>query len=156
LEEIMGMSDRRMRQVLRVLNLPTELLFLADRYELSSRVLEEIVTQPEELWGELVDLAVHQGWTGEDLATVAREDEIPREKPARRKPSRKDVYRKAFSGIKNFSRTLLGSAEDPRAIIGQVADEVATSKESLRTYNFLVNLTEQLRLRLIEKGEIED
>ncbi|HKJ26037.1 MAG TPA: hypothetical protein VJ965_00240, partial [Anaerolineales bacterium] len=64
LEEIMSMSSRQMQRILGLALLPTPLLATADRYNLSLRTLQEIAVQPEELWEELIDLAINEGWTG--------------------------------------------------------------------------------------------
>lgn len=155
LEEIMSMSDANMQKILRLALLPTPLLATADRYELSFRTLQEIAAQPEELWPELIDLAVQEGWTGADFEEAQIEDESPKEKPTKKL---RDAHQQAFSGVKGFVRTLSRTTEDKALVIGQVADEVSILKEedALASYRYLAALTEQIRLRLLERGLIEE
>ncbi|MCB2160565.1 hypothetical protein KQH40_00605 [bacterium] len=154
LEEIMSMSDANMQKILRLVMLPTHLLAIADRYNLSLRTLEAIISQPEALWPELVDLAVHEDWTGADFQEAEIVDEAPEEKPKKRM---RDAHQQALSNVKGFVRTLGRTTEDIELVIGQVADELAILKdeEALASYDYLSSLTEQIRLRLIEKGLLE-
>jgi hypothetical protein len=155
LEEIMSMSARQMQRILALAELPTPLLATADRYDLSLRTLREIAAQPEVLWGDLLDLAIHEGWTGADF----EEAEI-KEAPPKKKPTKKlrDAHQQAFSNLKRFVRTLSRTTEDKTAVIGQVADEIAVMKEeeAVVSYQYLVSITEQIRLRLLERGIIEE
>jgi hypothetical protein len=153
LEEIMSMSDRAMRRILACLNLPTDLLFLADRFDLPERVLREIIAQPEDLWAELIDLAINEGWTGADLQTAEIIDGLPPEKP---KKKLRPPHQQAHSGINRFLQTLSRTTEERAVVIGQVADEVAGSKDALEAYRYLASLSEQIRLRLFSRGLLGD
>jgi hypothetical protein len=153
LEEIMSMSVRRMQQTLAILQMPTALLLLSDRFELPERVLREVISQPEESWPELIDLAIHDGWTSEDIDAVELKGTDPKGKPQKKL---RPPHQQAHSAISRFVRTLSRTTEDPSFVIGQVATEVAGSKESVDTYHYLSTLTAQVRLRLLEMGLLED
>jgi hypothetical protein len=153
LEEIMSMSVRRMQQTLAILKMPTDLLFLADRFELPERVLREIISQPADLWSELVDLAIHDGWTSDDLDAADIKGTDPKEKPTKKL---RPPHQQAQSAISRFVRTLSRTTEDPSFVIGQVATELAGSKESVDAYNYLSSLTEQVRLRLLDMGLLDE
>jgi hypothetical protein len=55
---IMQLTRPRMVQLLNILNLPSPLLDLADRYRLPERVLREVLSQPAEQWERLVQLSI--------------------------------------------------------------------------------------------------
>lgn len=147
LEGIMSMSARRMQQLLSLLSFPTEVLFLADRYYLPERVLREILSEPEHLWGQLVELAAFEGWTGEDFKEAEIEDQAPEKKPER-KTKPKNSQQQASSSLKKLLRLASESGRDPSRLIGELADQVALSGDPERAYRFLASLAEQIRLRL--------
>jgi hypothetical protein len=41
-------------------------------------------------------------------------------------------------------------------VIGQVANEVAGAKDAVEAYQYLASLAEQVRLRLLSRGLIEE
>ena len=155
LEEIMSMSARQMQRILALAELPTPLLATADRYDLSLRTLQEIAAQPEELWEELLDLAIHEGWTGADFEQAEIEEVSPQEKP---KKKLRNAHQQALAGVKGFVHTLSRTTEDKSAVIGQVADEISIQKDedAVESFHYLASLAEQIRLRLIERGLLED
>ena len=149
LEQLMSMSARRMRMVLGLLALPTYLLNLANRNSISSRALEDIVYRYKaEDWEEMVYYAIEQGWPppDEELGSSTKE-----EQKKKKKKSSKEI---AYTGVKKFFRVIKGSRSNPAATIGFVADEVAGSKDALEAYNILAHLTNQIELRLIDRGLI--
>lgn len=153
LQEIMGMSDRAMRRILACLVMPSDLLFLADRFELPERVLREVVAQPESSWAELIDLAINEGWTGADLQEVDIAHDDAAEKP---KKKLRPPHQQAHSGISRFISTLSRTTEERSLVIGQIADEVAGATDALEAYGYVAALAEQVRLRLINKGLISE
>ncbi len=155
LEEVMSMSSRQMQRILGLAMLPTHLLATADRYDLSLRTLQEIALQPEDLWEDLIDLAINEGWTGADFEEAEIEEAPPVEKP---KKKMRDAHQQALSGVKGFVRTLSRTTEDKTIVIGQVADAVSVLEEdeALISYQFLASLADQIKLRLIERGIIQD
>ena len=155
LEEIMSMSARQMQRILGLALLPTPLLATADRYELSLRTLQEIAAQDESLWFDLLDLAINEGWTGADFEEAEIEQAPRMDQP---KKKLRDAHQQALSGVKGFVRTLSRTTQDASLVIGQVADELAVLKEeeALRSYHYVSSLATQVRLRLIERGILED
>ncbi|MBN2045325.1 MAG: hypothetical protein JW757_09925 [Anaerolineales bacterium] len=154
IEEIMSMSMRNMSKILNIARLPTDLLAVADRYELSMRTLLEIQAQPAYLWEELVDRAVNEGWPSGEQPAAELDYETIQPKP---KKKTRPAHRKAFSRLIGFVRAL-NSNEDPNRLIAQVADDVAVQKETdaIASYQYLDALTAQLRLRLLDKGLIDE
>jgi hypothetical protein len=155
IEEVMSMSTRNMSKILNIARLPTDMLAIADRYELSMRTLMEIQSQPEHLWGELIDRAVNEGWPSNEAEMVEVDYEKVQPRPKKRS---KPAHKKASSGLKGFVRALQGTNEDPNRVIGQVADDMAIQKddEAIATFQYLDALTAQLRLRLLDKGLIDE
>jgi hypothetical protein len=148
LEGIMSMSSRRMQQLLSLLSFPSEILFLADRYYLPERTLREILSEPEHLWGQLVELAAFEGWTGEDFKAAEIEDEVPEEKPARQARPKPDPRQAAVASFKKLLRLAEAAGAHPAALIGELADQAALSDDPEQAYRFLASLAEQVRLRL--------
>lgn len=154
LEPVMGMGARQMRNYLQILMLPTALLQLADRFDVPERVLREILQHPEEHWTALLESAVYEGWSSEQAAEAVPDPSVPAAAPksARRM---QDAYQQAYRAVSGFVRTLGRTTEDPRGVIGRVADELATQDDAAASYTHLAELTEQVRLRLLERGLLD-
>lgn len=70
LEEITGVKRQHLERKLQILSLPDELLQLADHRNLAERQLREIVSKPEEQWGQLLKMTVEHDLTGSELASL--------------------------------------------------------------------------------------
>lgn len=147
IEPIMQVTQRRMRQILSVLRLPTELLEIADRYEVSDRVLQAILSEPEEEWPELLEVAISRDLTGDELsvAAAARRDETPKRK-RKKKP---DHARSALRGLRGFSGALSRAGDKDRSeVLDTVADEIVIQEDAANVVGVLEELVSLVRTRL--------
>ncbi len=156
IEPVMQLTPRRMRQVLSVMQLPTELLEQADRYDLSDRVLQVILTQPEEQWPALMQAAIEQGLTGEELTTVVALGAVRRTPRAKKRVNPRDHARSALRGLRGFSGALSRAGEKRRdEVLGVVADEVVIQEDAAAILSILQELVGLVRIRLEALEEID-
>ncbi len=149
IEPVMQLSPRRMRQLLSVLRLPTGLLERADRYDLSDRVLQAVLAEPEAAWAPLIDLAVEERLTSEGVAEAA--ERAAPEAAARvvRARRRADHTRSALRGLRGFSGALSRAGGRWRsAVLDEVADEVVVQEDAAAVLNLLEELAALVRVRL--------
>jgi hypothetical protein len=121
---VMQLTRPRMVQLLNILHLPTPLLDLADRYRLPERVLREILALPRENWERLIQVAIHDQLTAEEVAGLqAGPLPSPSTTPRGDRP-RVPFYpgRVATSGLRRFANALVELDEVSQA---QALDEVA-------------------------------
>ena len=86
---IMQLTRPRMVQLLNILQFPTSLLDLADRYRLSERVLREILSAPREQWERMIQLSIQNQLTSDEVAEITRAPPCPLTPPrdTRHRPS---------------------------------------------------------------------
>jgi len=156
LEPIMQLSHRRMQQVLSVLQFPTPLLEQADRYNLSYRVLQAVLDEPEERWGILMEAAVEQSLTGEDLAALSGGD--PTKALRKRKASkRKDYAWSALRGLRGFSGAVIRAGSKQRSeVLDATADEIVIQEDAAEFLSLLEELVSLVRTRIQALEEIEN
>jgi hypothetical protein len=155
IEPVMQLSPRRMQQVLSVLQIPTTLLEEADRYNLSYRVLQAILAEPEERWGILLDAAIKQSLTGEELAAISGGD--PKDVLKKRKRARrKDYAWSALRGLRGFTGAFKRAGEKRREeILGVTADEIVIQEDASEFLGLLEELVSLVRTRIEALEEIE-
>ncbi len=156
IEPVMQLTPRRMRQILGVLRLPTELLEVADRYNLSDRVLQAVLAEPEERWTALIEAAVEESLTGEELAALAMRGPAEPDAGRRKKPKERDHARSALRGLRGFSGALSRAGEKQRVeVLGAVADEIVVQEDATVVLGFLEELVALVRTRLRGLEELE-
>ncbi|HJS29578.1 MAG TPA: hypothetical protein VJ768_08145 [Anaerolineales bacterium] len=152
LAAITGLSDRRMRQALAILLLPTPLLDLADMYGVASRQLIEIVRAPDYRWQELLrEAALEKGASEEELAAwFLRDDERTRkDAPRLKQDRRRDPATIALGGLRRFSNAVNGVAPKERdAVIGRLATDMAVEETAGDTLKFLQRLVQEIEVRV--------
>jgi hypothetical protein len=155
LEPIMQLSPRRMQQVLGILQFPTTLLEQADRYNLSYRVLQAVLDEPEERWGILMEAAVEHSLTGEELAALSGGD--PKKALRKRKASkRKDYTWSALRGLRGFSGAVSRAGSNQRnEVLDATADEIVIQEDAAEFLNLLEELVSLVRTRIQALEEIE-
>jgi hypothetical protein len=152
LAAVTGLSDRRMRQALAILQLPTPLLDLADMYGVASRQLVELVRAPAYRWKELLREAVlEKGAAEEALAGwFLREDErAQKAAPPAGPDRRRDPVTIALGGLRRF-RNAVGAVDHPEqdAVIGRLATDIAVEENVEETLNFLQRLVQEIEVRV--------
>ena len=149
LEPVMQLTPRRMRQVLSVLRLPTELLERADRYGLSDRVVQAVLAQPEENWPALIQAAIEERLTGEELQVTAGHMATPARVQHSRSPKQRDYSRSALRGLRGFSGAMSRAGEKRRReILDDVADEIVIQHDAAGVLAMLEELVGLVRTRL--------
>ena len=71
---IMQLSRPRMVQLLNILQMPTPLLELADRYRLPERVLREVLNLPPAQWEKALLMSIQNSLTSDEVAEMGEED----------------------------------------------------------------------------------
>jgi hypothetical protein len=84
---IMQLTRPRMVQLLNLLQLPTPLLELSDRYRLPERALREILLLPKEQWERALRSTIQNNLTSEDLAEISNPVSERSTRPAHSAPS---------------------------------------------------------------------
>lgn len=149
LEPVMQLTPRRMRQVLGVLRLPTDLLEQADRYGLSDRVVQAVLAQPKDRWSGLIRAAIEERLTGEELQSAAVDVATEPGKRKRRQLPPRDYSRSALRGLRGFSGALSRAGEKRRAqVLDDVADEIVIQHDAAGVLSVLEELVELVRTRL--------
>ena len=118
---IMQLTRPRMVQLLNILQFPTSLLEIADRYRLPERVLREILLLPRENWERLLRTAIQEQLTSDQVAEMGVH---PPQNPARPAGTGGNLYpgRVATSGLRRFANAIAELDEVSQA---QALDEVA-------------------------------
>lgn len=156
LEPMMQLTPRRMRQVLSVLHLPTDLLEQADRYGLSDRVLQAILALPEEQWTALMEAAIMDSLTGDQISVVAEQPSSTPSDKRRKSRRQKDYARSALRGLRGFAGALSRAGDDKRTeILDTVADEIIIQEDAAKILGELQELAGLVVTRLEALREIE-
>jgi hypothetical protein len=154
LEELMQLSSRRMHQLLAILEMPTALLEKADRYNLSYSVLEAVLQAPANQRKALIDQAVEQSLTAEQVEQVAAAGPKTVGGPAA-PPPKKDPVRSALRGLRGFANSFQKvNARTRERMLDDMADElyVAGRDEVEAVVELLDRLGKRLRTRLRAKN----
>lgn len=124
LQPWMGLSTRRMQQMLRVLQLPTPLLEQADFHNLPYRVLEAVLAAPEDARADLIARAIQFEMTGEEVSDLVSEipqtRQTPRSNPAPGTPP----LTRALRGLRGFRKAFMPLSGKHQ---GQALDEIANT-----------------------------
>lgn len=145
LEPVMQHSTRRMQQLLSVLQLPTPLLELADRYQMPERVLREVLALPKAGWKSAIESAVSEGLTSEEVGQLRE----TKGAPAKADDARRSPERIAFTGLRRFARAAMNvGPEGQPFVLDGVADEVLVQGFGEALLPLLKGLSERIEVRL--------
>ncbi len=147
---LMQLTRPRMVQLLNILQLPTSLLDLADRYRLPERVLREILVTPQEEWERMVRTSIQAQLTSEEVAEIAS---IPQrtedEHEDRRKPIIHEPGRDAVRSLRKVSRLMESfPAASQAQTLDSMADTLMVEGRAESTLHWLEALAQLLRARL--------
>lgn len=155
IEPVMQLTPRRMQQILALLKMPTDLLELADRYDLSDRVLQAIMAEPEEDWPKLTEAAVEGSLTGAEVSAVARQAALGAMERERR-PRQRDHARSALRGLRGFTGAVARAGGNRREeVLDSVADEIIVQENAVTVLGVLEELVSMVRARIQAMEEIE-
>lgn len=147
---VMQLTRPRMVQLLNILQLPTHLLELADRYRLPERVLREVLALPREEWERMLRLSIQNHLTSEDLAEMkaapAESTERSSPRPATESTS---PGRTALSGLRRFANAVSTLDEfDQAQALDEAADLLVTSGQAEGVLILLGELARLVEMRL--------
>ena len=147
---IMQLTRPRMVQLLNLLQFPTPLLELADRYRLPERALREILQLPKEQWERALRSTIQNNLTSEDLAEIANPVVEHTQRPAHSAPSPSfQPGRVATSGLRRFANVLSELDEISREqALDEVADELVGTHQAEGIMNLLDELARLVEIRL--------
>lgn len=157
IKPIMQLTRPRMVQLLNILQFPSSLLDMADRYRLPERVLREVLAFPPEQWDEMLKVSIQNELTSDEVSALAENDQArpgqaQAARPAKSSKGKTNPGKIATSGIRRFSNALVELDRMlQEEVIDQVADDLAASEEASDTLTFLEELVALIRVRIQSK-----
>jgi len=152
---VMQLTRPRMVQLLNILHLPTPLLTLADQHRLPERVLREVLAVPQENWPRLIDAAIQQQLTSDEVATLRSTPLPPAPAPVgaeRTAQAQQFPGRAAAGGLRRFANALIHLDEFSQAqALDEVADLLVVTGQAEGMLNLLGELARLVQVRLDAK-----
>jgi len=147
---IMQLTRPRMVQLLNILQLPSHLLELADRFRLPERVLREILSHPTNEWEGLIRQSIQNSLTSDDIAEQILEKEPNSTQNDQKSPKTPTAPEKiALRSMRKFTRVFrrINHLEQSE-ILDHLADELYVNKQAKDTLEILDELSSLLRARI--------
>ena len=147
---IMQLTRPRMVQLLNILQLPSHLLELADRFRLPERVLREILSHPTNEWEGLIRQSIQNSLTSDDIAEQILEKEQNSTQNDQKSPKTPTAPEKiALRSMRKFTRVFrrINHLEQSE-ILDHLADELYVNKQAKDTLEILDELSSLLRARI--------
>lgn len=147
---IMQLTRPRMVQLLNILQLPTPLLDLADRYRLPERVLREVLSLPPEQWEHMIRSSIQEQLTSEEVAEVSRISQSTSERPTpRRKPIPRQSTRDALRNLRRLSKNMDSLSPSGQAqALDVMADSLIVDGRGEQVLHWMEALIKLLQARL--------
>lgn len=145
---VMQLTRPRMVQLLNILQFPTPLLEIADRYRLPERVLREILPVPRENWERLLLIAIQEQLTSEQVAEMSTHHPQANPRTARAGGT---PYpgRVATSGLRRFTNAIAELDEVSQAeALDEVADLIVGAGQGEGLLFLLDELARLVQIRL--------
>jgi hypothetical protein len=144
---IMQLTRERMVQLLNILDLPTQLLDLADRYRVPERVLREVLRAPTGQWEQLLVSSVQNSLTSDDIAELA-ENPRPQPKSEKRVSSPPDPATQAINAVKRFSAAMEMLDETTQAaVLDELANEMVVNGRGEHLVDLVSELARLIQIR---------
>lgn len=149
---IMQLTRPRMVQLLNILQFPTPLLELANRFHLSERVLREILSLPSDQWDKMIKLSIHDNLTSDEVSQyVEPSTSLPSKTTPSVKPA-KQPGKVGTGGIRRFYNAIYKLDEVSRSqAMDEIADEIFVSGQSEGLLDLMNELTKLIKVRLKNK-----
>ncbi len=153
---VMQLTRPRMVQFLNILQLPTYLLDLSDRYRLPERVLREVLSLPPDQWERMIYLSIQKNLTSDEVydASIQPDSSTPNSiidaKPVMK--AKKPPYVVAVGGLRRFANSIrrLDGINQTQAF-DEVADELVGAGDAESVVNLLDELTMVIKSRLTRR-----
>lgn len=146
---VMQLTRPRMVQLLNILQLPTPLLELSDRYRLPERVLREVLYLPADQWERMLRLSIEESLTSDDLAVIKEPDKEKKNAP---QPTGRKAHppveiawvglRRFLSAIQSLDEVTLSQSLD------DIADSILTGGKADSALRILEELTTLVKARV--------
>jgi len=151
---VMQLTRPRMVQLLNILQLPSNLLDIADRYRIPERVLREILSLPREQWDRMVKQSAHSQLTSDEVAEAASQPENPLFSGDKHAPQPiTDPSRQALRNLKRFANLILALPPVAQTqALDDIADEIAGGRYAGELCELMGELTRSLEIRLQGKA----
>jgi hypothetical protein len=146
---VMQLTRPRMVQLLNILQLPSPLLDLADRYRLSERVLREILSAPSQQRERLIQVSIQSQLTSDEVSAVSTSPEPPPHSPGKPPSSPRDPGREASRSLLKFIRSINRlDPVDQSQTLDLLADEIVFLGQAQETLTRLEELSRLIEARL--------
>jgi hypothetical protein len=144
---VMQLTRERMVQLLNILDLPTQLLELADRYRVPERVLREVLRAPSQQWEPLLASSIQDSLTSDEIAEMA-ENPRPTPKGEKRSVSPPDPATQAINAVKRFSTAMETLDESTQsAVLDELANDIVISGRGEHVADLLNELARLIQIR---------
>jgi hypothetical protein len=146
---VMQLTRPRMVQLLNILQLPSPLLDLADRYRLAERVLREILSAPSGQWERLIQVSIQSQLTSDEVSAVSTSLEPPPQVTVKPPSSPRDPGRDASRSLLKFIRSInrLDPVDQSQAL-DLLADEIVFLGQAQETLTRLEELSRLIEARI--------
>jgi len=151
---IMQLTRPRMVQLLNILQMPSSLLDMADRYRLPERVLREILSAPKEQWESMLSLSIRSNLTADEIASIT---DTPVITTTPEETKRKTIIpvrpaRDAVKSLRHFSRMMESLLPSERnQVIDALADDLMVQGRGESMLLWMTDLVHLLQARLKRK-----
>lgn len=147
---IMQLTRPRMVQLLNILQMPSPMLELADRFRLPERVLREILSQPSGNWEKLIHQSIQNSLTSEEIfeqTLIVKSDEDQKKDSSLRTPSSPE--KNAHRSLRKFTRVFrsIGHLEQSE-ILDTLADDLVVSGQAEKVADILSELLSLIQARV--------
>ena len=147
---IMQLTRPRMVQLLNILQFPSNLLEMADRFRLPERVLREILSQPQNNWDALIHQSIQNSLTSEEIAEQVLNDKTTSENKKESSPHTPSTPEKnAYRSLRKFT-TVFRSIDhlEQSEILDSLADDLFVSGQAENAAEILSELLTLIQARL--------
>lgn len=147
---VMQLTRPRMVQLLNILQFPSHLLDLADRYRIPERVLREILALPQANWERLLKQSIRNQLTSEEVADLGAQVEKDLHPGTKHEPKPiPEPSRQALRMLRRFSTFMLELDEVERGeILDELADSLVVFGEAEGVAYVLEELNRSLAIRI--------
>lgn len=150
---IMQLTRPRMVQLLNILQLPSQLLEMADRFRLPERVLREILSKPQNSWEGLIHQSIQNSLTSDDIAVQPLNGEPDTQKKQEKPPRQPSTPEKnAYRSFRKFTKVFKNINHlEQSEILDTLADDIFVSGQAEDTVDILSELVSLIQARLKRK-----
>jgi len=148
---VMQLTRPRMVQLLNILQLPTSLLELADRYRLPERVLREVLALPVEQRERMLRISMQNSLTSDEVAELTQRTQANGQpKGARRSsPAVPQPGQVGLSGLRRFANALNElDVVNREQVLDEIADELVGTQQAQAMLDLLDELARLVQVRL--------